>query len=164
MHMIYYFLQNSADELYLLFEQFCDHFYAISRNLLYMNFISSHSNNIHALEQLQSIKNKASSFSQVKHQYMNMLHLNFVIDLSLFLAFFVFSFWFWCHASQSGKILYVGHVVIYTTLFLFTQPYLINKCILQFVKKMLASLPFSCQSLSPSPYFDQSLFRFDEKV
>ncbi|KAF3683304.1 Light-mediated development protein DET1 [Capsicum annuum] len=34
----------------------------------------------------------------------------------------------------------------------------------QFVKKMMASLPFSCQSQSPSPYFDQSLFRFDEKV
>ncbi|XP_012078882.1 light-mediated development protein DET1 isoform X3 [Jatropha curcas] len=86
---------NSADELYLLFEQFGDHFYATSRNSLYMNFISSHSNNIHALEQLQSIKNKAST---------------------------------------------------------------------QFVKKMLASLPFTCQSLSPSPYFDQSLFRFDEKL
>jgi len=36
--------------------------------------------------------------------------------------------------------------------------------VLQFVKKMLASLPFSCQSQSPSPYFDQSLFRFDDKV
>lgn len=36
--------------------------------------------------------------------------------------------------------------------------------ILQFVKKVLASLPFSCQSESPSPYFDQSLFKFDEKV
>ncbi|XP_021594273.1 light-mediated development protein DET1 isoform X2 [Manihot esculenta] len=91
------FYQNSADELYLLFEQFCDHFYATSRNSLYMNFISSHSNNIHAFEQLQSIKNKASNFSQ-------------------------------------------------------------------FAKKMLASLPFSCQSLSPSPYFDHSLFRFDEKL
>ncbi|XP_010538895.1 PREDICTED: light-mediated development protein DET1 isoform X2 [Tarenaya hassleriana] len=34
----------------------------------------------------------------------------------------------------------------------------------QFVKKMLVSLPFSCQSQSPSPYFDQSLFRFDEKL
>ncbi|CAK7327442.1 unnamed protein product [Dovyalis caffra] len=78
------FYQNSADELYLLFEQLCDHFYATSRNLSYMNFISSHSNNIHALE--------------------------------------------------------------------------------QFVKKMLTSLPFSCQSLSPSPYFDQSLFRYDEKL
>ncbi|KAK7828683.1 light-mediated development protein det1 [Quercus suber] len=33
-----------------------------------------------------------------------------------------------------------------------------------FVKKMLGSLPFSCQSQSPSPYFDQSLFRFDEKL
>ena len=29
---------------------------------------------------------------------------------------------------------------------------------------MLVSLPFSCQSQSPSPYFDQSLYRFDEKV
>ncbi|RVW85157.1 Light-mediated development protein DET1 [Vitis vinifera] len=91
------FYQNSADELYLLFEHFCDHFHATSRNPLSMNFISSHSNNIHALEQLRLIKNKSSSFSQ-------------------------------------------------------------------FVKKMMASLPFSCQSQSPSPYFDQSLFRFDEKV
>ncbi|XP_010661553.1 light-mediated development protein DET1 isoform X6 [Vitis vinifera] len=88
---------NSADELYLLFEHFCDHFHATSRNPLSMNFISSHSNNIHALEQLRLIKNKSSSFSQ-------------------------------------------------------------------FVKKMMASLPFSCQSQSPSPYFDQSLFRFDEKL
>lgn len=57
--------QNSADELYLLFEQFCDHFHATSRNLMYMNFISSHSNNIHAREQLRSIKDKASNPSQV---------------------------------------------------------------------------------------------------
>ncbi|KHN34152.1 Light-mediated development protein DET1 [Glycine soja] len=91
------FYQNSADELYLLFEQFCDHFHATSRNSMYMNFVSSHSNNIHALEQLRSIKDKASSSAQ-------------------------------------------------------------------FVKKMLASLPFSCQSQSPSPYFDQSLFRFDDKL
>ncbi|XP_052175055.1 light-mediated development protein DET1 isoform X2 [Diospyros lotus] len=34
----------------------------------------------------------------------------------------------------------------------------------QFVKKMLVSLPLSCQSQSPSPYFDQYLFRFDEKL
>ncbi|KAF5179106.1 Light-mediated development protein det1 [Thalictrum thalictroides] len=91
------FYQNSADELYRLFEEFCDHFHATSRNTLYMNFISSHSNNIHALEQLRCMKDKASSF-------------------------------------------------------------------VQFVKKMLASLPVSCQSQSPSPYFDQSLFRFDEKL
>ncbi|KAG5111987.1 hypothetical protein JHK82_035256 [Glycine max] len=56
---------NSPDELYLLFEQFCDHFHATSRNSMYMNFISSHSNNIHALEQLWSIKDKASSSAQV---------------------------------------------------------------------------------------------------
>ncbi|CAK9141834.1 unnamed protein product [Ilex paraguariensis] len=59
------FYQNSPDELYFLFEQFCDHFHAISKNSLHMNFISSHSNNIHALEQLRCNKNKANSFSQV---------------------------------------------------------------------------------------------------
>uniref|UniRef100_A0A5B7A0W9 Putative light-mediated development protein DET1 isoform X2 n=1 Tax=Davidia involucrata TaxID=16924 RepID=A0A5B7A0W9_DAVIN len=91
------FYRNSADELYFLFEQFCDHFHATSKHSLYMNFISSHSNNIHALEQLRCNKNKAGSFPQ-------------------------------------------------------------------FVKKMMASLPLSCQSQSPSPYFDQSLFRFDEKL
>ncbi|TYH77865.1 hypothetical protein ES332_D04G185400v1 [Gossypium tomentosum] len=91
------FYQNAADELYLLFERFCDHFQATSINSMYMNFISSHSNNIHALEQLKSMKNKATSVSQ-------------------------------------------------------------------FVKKMLSSLPLNCQSMSPSPYFDQSLFRFDEKL
>lgn len=42
----------------------------MSRNSSYMNFISSHSNNIHALEQLRSIKYKASSLSQVKYEYM----------------------------------------------------------------------------------------------
>ncbi|XP_019250409.1 PREDICTED: light-mediated development protein DET1 isoform X5 [Nicotiana attenuata] len=91
------FYQNSADELYLLFELFSDHFHVSSRSSLHMNFMSSHSNNIHALEQLRCTKNKATSFPQ-------------------------------------------------------------------FVKKMMASLPFSCQSQSPSPYFDQSLFRFDEKL
>ncbi|KAK9147196.1 hypothetical protein Scep_005953 [Stephania cephalantha] len=91
------FYQNSAEEIFQLFEQFCDHFHANSRNLSYMNFITSHSNNIHALEQLKSAQSKASSFSQ-------------------------------------------------------------------FVKKTMAALPFCCQSQSPSPYFDQSLFRFDEKL
>ncbi|KAL3533160.1 hypothetical protein ACH5RR_006681 [Cinchona calisaya] len=91
------FYQNSTDELYLLFELFCDHFHVSGKSSLHMNFISTHSNNIHALEQLRSNKNKACSFSQ-------------------------------------------------------------------FVKKMLSSLPFSCQSQSPSPYFDQSLFRYDEKL
>ena len=28
----------------------------------------------------------------------------------------------------------------------------------------MASLPYTCQSQSPSPYFDLSLFRYDEKV
>ncbi|KAK6921516.1 De-etiolated protein 1, Det1 [Dillenia turbinata] len=91
------FYQNSSEELYCLFEQFCDHFHASPNNSMHMNFMSSHSNNVYALDQLKSIKNKASSFSH-------------------------------------------------------------------FVKKMLGNLPFSCQSQSPSPYFDQSLFRFDEKV
>ncbi|KAG0449077.1 hypothetical protein HPP92_027499 [Vanilla planifolia] len=34
----------------------------------------------------------------------------------------------------------------------------------QFVKKMATSLPYTCQSQSPSPYFDLSLFRYDEKL
>ncbi|XP_022146892.1 light-mediated development protein DET1 isoform X1 [Momordica charantia] len=91
------FYQNSADDLYVLFEHFCNHFHAASRNPLSMNFISSHSNSIHAQEQLKSLKHKAASYSQ-------------------------------------------------------------------FVKKMLVSLPFNCQSQSPSPYFDLSLFRYDEKL
>ncbi|KAG6597221.1 Light-mediated development protein DET1, partial [Cucurbita argyrosperma subsp. sororia] len=91
------FFQNSTDDIYVLFERFCNHFHAASRNSLCLNFISSHSNNIHAQEQLRSLKNKAVSYSQ-------------------------------------------------------------------FVKKMLVSLPFNCQSQSPSPYFDLSLFRYDEKV
>ncbi|XP_010437418.1 PREDICTED: light-mediated development protein DET1 [Camelina sativa] len=90
------FYQNSAEDLYQLFEQFSDHF-TVSSSTPFMSFVTSHSNSVHALEQLKYMKNKANSFSQ-------------------------------------------------------------------FVKKMLLSLPFSCQSQSPSPYFDQSLFRFDEKL
>nr|CAD1837241.1 unnamed protein product [Ananas comosus var. bracteatus] len=91
------FYQNSSEEMYSLFEQFCDHFHANSRSSFHANFISSHSNNIHALDQLCSIKTKASNASQ-------------------------------------------------------------------FVKKMMTSLPYTCQSQSPSPYFDLSLFRYDEKL
>ncbi|KMS98734.1 hypothetical protein BVRB_3g069140 [Beta vulgaris subsp. vulgaris] len=91
------FYQNSADELYFLLEKFADHFHTPPNNSLHMNFISSHSNNLHAFEQLNFLKNKSGSLSQ-------------------------------------------------------------------FVKKTLVSLPFTCQSQSPSPYFDQSLFRFDEKL
>ena len=32
------------------------------------------------------------------------------------------------------------------------------------MKRLLAVLPYSPQCLSPSPYFDQSLFHYDEKV
>ncbi|XP_074562830.1 light-mediated development protein DET1-like isoform X1 [Curcuma longa] len=91
------FYQNSSEELYSLFERFYDYFHAKSREPLHANFISSHSNNIYALEQLQIMKSKASSLSQ-------------------------------------------------------------------YVKKMLGSLPYTCQSQSPSPYFDLSLFRYDEKL
>ncbi|XP_020685394.1 light-mediated development protein DET1 isoform X2 [Dendrobium catenatum] len=87
------FFQNSTEELYYLYEQFCDHFTASSRSSLHANFISSHSNNIYAFDQLCVIKNRASNF-------------------------------------------------------------------LQFVKKMVSSLPYTCQSQSPSPYFDLSLFRY----
>ncbi|XP_074584095.1 light-mediated development protein DET1-like isoform X2 [Curcuma longa] len=33
-----------------------------------------------------------------------------------------------------------------------------------YAKKMLSTLPYTCQSQSPSPYFDLSLFRYDEKL
>ncbi|CAO2184515.1 unnamed protein product [Urochloa humidicola] len=89
--------QNSSEELYSLFEQFYDHFHANPQDSSHGKFISSHSNDIHALDQLRTSKNKASSSSQ-------------------------------------------------------------------FVKKMMASLPYTCQSQSPSPYFDLSLFRYDEKL
>ncbi|XP_074584097.1 light-mediated development protein DET1-like isoform X4 [Curcuma longa] len=91
------FYQNSSEELYSLFERFYDYFHADSRESVHANFISSHSNNIHALEQLRSMKSKASGFSQ-------------------------------------------------------------------YAKKMLSTLPYTCQSQSPSPYFDLSLFRYDEKL
>lgn len=91
------FYQTSAEELYFLSEQFCDHFHTTSRNSMHLNFISSHSNNIYSREQLRLIKSKAVNFPQ-------------------------------------------------------------------FAKKMLVPLPYNCQSQSPSPYFDQYLFRFDEKL
>lgn len=96
------FYQNSSEELFCLLEQYCDQFRAPSQYPLYMRFISSYNNNIHAREQLRKqkaacIESKASSYPQ-------------------------------------------------------------------FVKKTLACMPFSSQSQSPSPYFDQSLFHFDEKL
>lgn len=63
--LVFYFVQSSGEELYYLFEHFYDHFHATSGNSLHANFISSHSNNIHALDQLLILKNKPSSFSQV---------------------------------------------------------------------------------------------------
>ncbi|KAK1305287.1 Light-mediated development protein DET1 [Acorus calamus] len=59
------FYQSFADELYNLFEQFSDHFHVASRNSLHVNFMSSHSNNIHVLEQLRNIKNKSSCSPQL---------------------------------------------------------------------------------------------------
>uniref|UniRef100_A0A8R7VJD6 Uncharacterized protein n=1 Tax=Triticum urartu TaxID=4572 RepID=A0A8R7VJD6_TRIUA len=89
--------QNSSEELYSLFEHYYDHFHANPQNSLHEKFISSNPNSVHALDQLRTIKSKASSPSQ-------------------------------------------------------------------FVKKMMASLPYTCQSQSPSPYFDLSIFRYDEKL
>lgn len=101
-----------------------------------MNFISSHSNNIHAREQLRSIKDKASNPSQVV-RFCWLYPTNHSHPLSL-------------PSRINKKLMSSIYIYIYF--------------VLQFVKKMLASLPFSCQSQSPSPYFDQSLFRFDDKV
>jgi de-etiolated-1 len=91
------FYQNSSEEMYSFFEQFYDFFNSVSRNTLHAQFISSHTNNMHALDQLLNIKNKSGNF-------------------------------------------------------------------LQFVKKMMLTLPYTCQSHSPSPYFDLSLFRYDDKL
>jgi de-etiolated-1 len=127
----------------MLFEKFCDHFHVTSRNSVYMNFVSSHSNNIHALEQLRSIKDKASNSSQVKYccwlQPCNCMLHSFVTLIK--------------EKRKKRQCTWHANVSVWN---LFV--------VLQFVKKMLASLPFSCQSQSPSPYFDQSLFRFDDKV
>ncbi|KAM3330428.1 hypothetical protein ACQJBY_026976 [Aegilops geniculata] len=57
--------QNSSEELYSLFEHYYDHFHANPQNSSHEKFISSHSNSVHALDQLRTIKNKASSSSQV---------------------------------------------------------------------------------------------------
>ncbi|EPS59849.1 deetiolated 1-like protein, partial [Genlisea aurea] len=91
------FYQNSAEELYAMFERFCDHFHSSSKYSFHTNFLSTHSNNVYAQEQFRCNKNKANSLPQ-------------------------------------------------------------------FMKKMLSTLPLNCQSQSPSPYFDHSLFRYDEKV
>ncbi|KAM3330422.1 hypothetical protein ACQJBY_026976 [Aegilops geniculata] len=57
--------QNSSEELYSLFEHYYDHFHANPQNSSHEKFISSHSNSVHALDQLRTIKNKASSSSQL---------------------------------------------------------------------------------------------------
>lgn len=96
------FYPNSSEELLQLVEHYWDHFRVVPQSPLYMNFISSYSNNIFAREQLR--KQKA--------------------------------------ACISGKI---GSYA-------------------QVIKRTLASLPHNSQSLSPSAYFDQYLFHFDEKL
>ncbi|CAN6463768.1 unnamed protein product [Victoria cruziana] len=63
--IIAFYQQNSADELYYLFEKYADHFRANSRSSMHTNFVSSHSNNLYAFEQLNNMKGKASGSSQV---------------------------------------------------------------------------------------------------
>ncbi|KAG0622328.1 hypothetical protein M758_3G089800 [Ceratodon purpureus] len=96
------FYQNSSEELLQCVERYCDHFRMAPQYPLYMNFISSYSNNSFAREFLQ--KQKAASLN-----------------------------------SKIGT---------YS----------------QVVKRTLASLPHNSQSQNPSPYFDQYLFHYDEKV
>ncbi|KAA3463610.1 light-mediated development protein DET1 isoform X3 [Gossypium australe] len=159
------FYQNAADELYLLFERFCDHFHATSINSMYMNFISSHSNNIHALEQLKSMKNKATSISQVLNFFIWKLLLVYPFTVSCIFYGIPFGY-FSCQDSARHDNGVAGYHFQHSILSLHLQ-FCMPNCLmtlLQFVKKMLSSLPLNCQSMSPSPYFDQSLFRFDEKV
>ncbi|KAL3675388.1 hypothetical protein R1sor_025336 [Riccia sorocarpa] len=96
------FYQNTSEELLSFFENFCDHFRAVPRFPLYMNFISSYSNNIHLREQLR--KQRVA-----------------------------------CSSSKSGSYA-------------------------QVVRRTLGWLPFNSQCHSPSVYFDQSLFHYDEKL
>ncbi|KAL3625245.1 acid phosphatase det1 [Castilleja foliolosa] len=70
------FYQSSTDELYTLFELFCDHFHSSSNNSSYMNFLSTHSNNIHALEQLKSNKNKSTNLPQYVKKMLCALPIN----------------------------------------------------------------------------------------
>ena len=65
-------MQNSAEDLYQLFEQFSDHF-TVSSSSPFMNFVTSHSNSVHALEQLKYLKNKSNSFSQVSTSFLDHL-------------------------------------------------------------------------------------------
>ncbi|CAM6085593.1 unnamed protein product [Calypogeia fissa] len=96
------FYQNSSEEFLLSFEQFCDHFRVAPRYPLYMNFISSYSNNSHVRDQLRKQRTT-------------------------------------CSSSKTGNYL-------------------------QFVKRTLAWVPFNSQCQSPSAYYDQSLFHYDEKL
>lgn len=96
------FYPNSSGEFLQLFEQYYDFFRVAPRRPLYMQFLSSYSNNNSAREHLRKLK----------------------------IA---------CNNSKSS-----GHA--------------------QVVKRTLASLPCNSQAHSPSAYFDQSLFHFDEKL
>ncbi|XP_073102572.1 light-mediated development protein DET1 isoform X2 [Elaeis guineensis] len=58
------FYEDSSEELYSLFEQFWGDFHC-SRNSLHANFISSHCNNIYALDEYRCMKNSANSTSQL---------------------------------------------------------------------------------------------------
>lgn len=64
--------QNSSEELLQLVEHYWDHFRVVPQSPLYMNFISSYSNNIFAREQLRKqkaacISGKIGSYAQVDY-------------------------------------------------------------------------------------------------
>lgn len=72
--LLYICQQNSSEELYSLFEHFYDHFHANPQKSSHGKFISSHSNDAHALDQLRIIKNKANSSTQVNDKAWSTVH------------------------------------------------------------------------------------------
>ncbi|KAL6585659.1 acid phosphatase det1 [Orobanche minor] len=152
------FHQSSADELYKMFEVFYDHFHSSSKNSFYMNFLSTHSNNIHALEQLRSSRNKASSLPQG----LSLQNYKYALDVCFCFTNCTVTRWYLlsCYINQGPQLM----IAIWTHKQYRKRGWDEELTWICFVKKMLSTLPINCQSQSPSPYFDHSLFRYDEKV
>ena len=132
--------QNSSEELLHLVERYWDHFRVAPQYPSYMSFISSYANNSFAREHFRKEKDaclagKIGSYTQVKPLLM-ILNNNHSVNCSRVLDYFV--------------------------LRRFSLLHLI--CFMQVIKRTLASLPYNSQSQSPSAYFDQYLFHYDEKV
>lgn len=133
------FEQNSSEELVQLVERYWDHFRVAPQSPLYMNFISSSANNSFAREQFR--KEKDACISGKAGGYIQVAFHTFLREHRLRCSFTWLES-FRCRLTLTAVI--VRH--------------------LQVIKRTLASLPHNSQSQSPSAYFDQYLFHYDEKV